>query len=86
MTSKEESIDKIYHNVVTGFGSVRDVYNQAKEKGSRVTYNDVKQYMDKLNNRQVVFTYKNYNTYVPSRFLKEIQCEIGRLYENSRRE
>ena len=59
MTSKEETIDKIYHNVVSGYGSVRDVYNQAKEKDASITYNDVKQYMDKLNNRQVVFTYKN---------------------------
>ena len=77
MTSKEDTIDKIYHNVVTGFGSVRDVYNQAKEKDSSVTYNDVKQFMDKLNNRQAKFTYKKYNTYMPSHSLKEIQCDLA---------
>ena len=58
MTSKEDTIDKIYHNVVTGYGSVRDVHNQAIKKDSSLTYNDVKQYMDKRNNRQVKFTYK----------------------------
>ena len=57
--TKEDTSDKIYHSVVTGHGSVRDVYNQAKEKDSSVTYNDVKQYLDKLNNRQVKFTNKN---------------------------
>ena len=55
MTSKEDTIDKIYHNVVTGYGSVRDVYKQAIEKCSSITYKDVKQYMDKLINRQVKF-------------------------------
>ena len=49
MTSKEDTIDKTYHNVVAGYGSVRDVCNQAKENYSSITYNDVKQYMDKLN-------------------------------------
>ena len=56
MTSQEDTIDKIYHNVVTGYGSVRDVYNQAKEKDTSITYNDVKQHMDKLHNKQVKFT------------------------------
>ena len=60
MTSKEDTIDKIYHNVVTGYGSVRDVYKQAIEKCSSITYKDVKQNMDKLTNRQVEFTYKKY--------------------------
>ena len=65
MTSKEDTIDKVYHNVVIGYGSVRDVYSQVKEKDSSLTYNDVKQYMDKLNNRQVKFTCKKYNTFAP---------------------
>ena len=77
MTSEEDTMEKIYHNVVTGFGSVRDVYNQAKEKDSSITYNDVKQYMDKRNNRQIKFTCKTYNTYVPSHFLEEIQCDLA---------
>ena len=59
MTSKEDTIDKINHNVVTGYGSVRDVYKQAKQTYSSITYNDVKQYMDKLNNGQIKFTYKH---------------------------
>ena len=58
MTSKEDTIDKIYHNVVTGYGSIRDVYRQAYEKIPSTTYQDVKQYMDKLSSRQVKFTYK----------------------------
>ena len=66
MTSNDDTIDKNYHNVVTGYDSVRDVYNQVKEKYSSITYNDVKQYMYKLNNRQVKLTYKKYNTCVPS--------------------
>ena len=77
MTSKEDTIDKIYHNVVTGFGSVRDVYNQVKEKDSSSTYNFVKQYMDELNNRQAKFKYEKYNTYAPSRYLEELQCDLA---------
>ena len=38
MTSKEYTIDKIYHNLVTGFGSVRDVYNQAKKRNIHVLH------------------------------------------------
>lgn len=77
MTSKTDTIDKIYHNVVTGYGSIRDVYKQAYEKDPSITYQDVKQYMDKLSSRQVKFTYKKYNTYVPSRFLEEMQCDLA---------
>ena len=33
--------------------------------------------MDKLNNRQVKFTYKSYNTYVPSHFLEEMQYDLA---------
>ena len=32
--------------------------------------------MDKLTNRQIKFTYKKYDTYVPSRLLKEMQCDL----------
>ena len=77
MTSQEDTIDKIYHNVVTGFGSVRDVYNQAKEKDSSITHNDVKQYIDEVNNGQVMFTYQKHTTYVPSHFLEELQCDLA---------
>jgi len=33
--------------------------------------------MDKLNDRQVNFTYKQYNTYAPSHFLEERQCDLA---------
>ena len=58
MTSKEDTIDKTYNNVVTGYGYVRDVYSQAKGKYSSIAYIDAKQSMDKLNKGQVKFTYK----------------------------
>lgn len=77
MSSKEDTIDRIYHDVITGYGSVRDVYKQAVEKNPSITYKDVKQYMDKLTSRQVKFTYKKYNTYVPSKFLEEMQCDLA---------
>jgi len=84
MNSKEDTTDKICHNVVIGFGSVRDVYSQAREKDSSITYNDVKQYMDKLNNMQVKFTYKKYNTDVPSHYLEELQCDLADLKRQKR--
>ena len=58
MSSKEDTIDRIYHDVITGYGSVRDIYKQAVEKYPSITYKDVKQHMDKLTSRQVKFTYK----------------------------
>jgi hypothetical protein len=56
---KDKVIRGVYYDADTGFGSINDTYQQAKNILNTITYNDVKQYMDKLNNRQVVFTYKN---------------------------
>ena len=77
MASKGDTIDNIYHNVVTGHGHVRDVYKQAIETYSSITYKYVKLFMDKLNSRQVKFTYKRYNTHAPSHFLEELQCDLA---------
>lgn len=77
LTEKELIIKSVYEHPVTGYGSIKDVYQQANEKHSGITYKDVKDYLDKQSSRQVRFTYKKYNTYVPSHFLEELQLDLA---------
>ena len=77
MTSKEDIIKSIYEHPITGWGSVCDTYKQANETQPGVTYKHVIDYLDKQATRQVWFTYKEYNTYVPAHFLEELQVGLA---------
>ena len=50
--SKEATIQRVYENAVTGYGSVRDTYVQANKINPGIRYVDVKEYLDKLQHRQ----------------------------------
>ena len=42
MTSKEEIISNIYHDVESGYGSVKNTFDQAKRIGPTITLEDAK--------------------------------------------
>ena len=44
VVDKEKLIKGIYENVDTGYGSVKDTFDQAKQQDSTVRYTDVKKY------------------------------------------
>ena len=56
LTAKEQIIKEVYENPVSGPGSIKDSFQQALDKYSSITYDDVKQYLNKLQHRQIQFT------------------------------
>ena len=73
---KDKLIKEIYENVDTGYGSVKDTFDQAKQKDSSIKYTDVKKYLDKQKHRQVQFKYKGENSFVSPEPLFEIEMDI----------
>ena len=60
--SKEDVLKELYFDLDSGFGSVKSLYDQAKEKGLAISLNEVKEWVKKqsINQRR---GYKNYNSY-----------------------
>ena len=58
MTDINQIIKEVYENPVSGYGSIRDTFQQAIKKDSSITYDDVKQYLNKLQHKQTQVTYK----------------------------
>jgi len=52
MTTKEEIISNIYHDVESGYGSIRNTFEQANKKDSSITLEDVRTWMNKNPNKQ----------------------------------
>ena len=47
MTTKEEIIANKYHDLETGYGSVKNTFEQANKKNSSITLEDVKTWMER---------------------------------------
>jgi len=75
-TDRDKLIKDVYENVDTGYGSVKDTFDQVKLKDSSIKYIDVKQYLDKQKHRQVQFKYKGENSFVSEAPLFEIEMDI----------
>ena len=73
---KDKRIKEIYENVDTGYGSVKDTFDQAKKQDSSIKYIDVKKYLDKQTHRQVQFKPKGQNSYISPEPLFEIEMDI----------
>ena len=60
--SKEKALSDLYYDVENGFGSVKSLYEQAKEKGLAIPLSEVKEWVKKqsINQRN---GYKNFNSY-----------------------
>ena len=52
MTDKNQIIKEVYENPVSGHGSIKDTFQQAIKKDASIKYDDVKQYLNKLQHRQ----------------------------------
>ena len=76
VVDKEKLIKGIYENVDTGYGSVKDTFDQAKQQDSTVRYTDVKKYLGEQKHRQVQFKYKGENSFVSKEPLYEIEMDI----------
>ena len=59
---KEKVLENIYYDVDEGFGSVRDLYEKAKQVDAGITLDMVSTWMRAQPNKQTR-NYKNYNSY-----------------------
>ena len=73
---KAQIIRSIYYDRESGFGSINDTYQQAKKVLSSITYNDVKEFLERQKSRQTK-PYKGFNSYVAHEPLQEIQIDIA---------
>jgi hypothetical protein len=78
-----ETIDKVYRNRVSGYGSVQDTYKQAKSVDNTITLQNVRDYYSKLPQKQLQFRYKGYNSYTAANFLDQIQLDIADFTNNA---
>ena len=75
-TDKDNIIKRFDENVDTGYGSIKDTFDQAKKQDSSIKYIDVKKYLDKQTHRQVQFKPKGENSYVSPEPVFEIEMDI----------
>ena len=75
-SEKDKIIRQIYYDVDTGFSSVSDTYKASKKILNTITYNDVKDFLERQKVRQFK-AYRGFNSYVASKPLQEIQIDIA---------
>ena len=73
---KNKILRQVYYDADTGFGSISDTYKDAKKILNSITYNDVKNFLDKQKIRQTK-GYRGFNSYVASEPLQELQIDIA---------
>ena len=77
--SKEDKykiIRGVYYDADTGFGSINETYQQANKILNSITYNDVKEFLQRQKSRQTK-PYRGFNSYVAHEPLQEIQIDIA---------
>jgi hypothetical protein len=75
-SDKDQLIRQVYYDVDTGFGSIGDTYRDAKKILNTITYNDVKDFLERQKSRQTK-PYRGFNSYVAHDPLQEIQIDIA---------
>ena len=68
-------MEKRYYDVEEGFGSVRDLYEKAREVDVGITLDMVSQWMKSQPNKQTR-NYKNYNSYIAPYPKYEFQIDL----------
>ena len=76
MTAKEQIIKEVYENPVSGYGSIKDSFQQAIKKDASITYDDVNKYLNKLQHRQTQFTYKKFNSFISKHPLYDFEIDL----------
>lgn len=80
MTSKEETISNIYHDVENGYGSIKNTFEQAHKQHPNITLEDVRTWMSKHPNKQRR-PYKFSNSYTAPFPRFEYQIDIMDMIE-----
>ena len=73
---KDKIIRGVYYDADTGFGSINETYQQANKILNSITYNDVKEFLQRQKSRQTK-PYRGFNSYVAHEPLQEIQIDIA---------
>ena len=76
MSEKDSIIRGIYYDIQDGFSSIRETFEKANRILNTITYNDVKEFLEKQKIRQTK-PYKGFNSYVAPNALHEIQCDLA---------
>ena len=73
---KDKIIRQVYYDADTGFGSIAETYKASKKILDSITYNDIKEFLEKQKVRQFK-AYRGFNSYVANEPLQEIQIDIA---------
>ena len=73
---KDKVIRQVYYDADAGFGSIAQTFKDAKKVLNSITYNDVKEFLERQKSRQTK-PYRGFNSYVAHEPLQEIQIDIG---------
>ena len=74
--NKDRVIRQVYYDVDTGFGGISETYKKSKKILNTITYNDVKDFLERQKSRQFK-AYRGFNSYVASEPLQELQVDLG---------
>ena len=75
-TDKDEIIRQMYHDSDSGLGSINQTHREATKILNNITYNDVKDFLERQKPRQFK-AYRGFNSYVASEPLQELQIDLG---------
>ena len=70
-SNKDKIIRQIYYDSDNGFGSISETHREAKKILNSITYNDVKDFLERQKSRQTK-GYRGFNSYVADEPLAEL--------------
>jgi hypothetical protein len=73
---KDRIIRQVYYDSDSGFGSIAETHRESKKILNSITYNDVKDFLERQKSRQTK-GYRGFNSYVADEPLAEIQIDIA---------
>ena len=76
LTGKETIIQEVYENLVTGYGSIKDTFQQAIKKYANINITDVRNYLNELQHRQTQFKYTGFNPFISPHPLFEFEIDL----------
>jgi hypothetical protein len=74
--AKDKIIRQVYYDSDSGFGSIKSTYDDAHKILNSITYNDVKDFLERQKSRQTK-GYRGFNSYVADKPLAELQIDIA---------
>ena len=75
-TEADRIIRQVYYDSENGFGSISDTFKQSKKILNGITYEHVKDFLERQKSRQTK-GYRGFNSYVAREPLQEIQVDIA---------